>query len=283
MVAFFPNNQWALPASSSVTPTNLQWACQLNGPPDVLEDANNTIMGSDGTITLPATSYYDVVLNYNQTEFGYTNTSPGSYNMTYYAPGSTTGFLFMTCPITGTAGSVASVWNRLFFQQNGTIKISINMPVAYTANFVNPCNANYVSIHAVSSMESIMSRQYGAAGSVPQRIRNAMELHTWATITSGYKVTFPLTVDGTTNGRALFSSIIPPNITAILTNAATSPINVPNISIDPYSATNPQSITVSASVGTTLSTVLVSAGAATQVAPPSGQITIKLHVIGFPY
>ena len=58
---------------------------------------------------------------------------------------------------------------------------------------------------------------------------------------------------------------------------------LPSLAIDPYSATNPQSVTVSAAVGTTVTTVLISAGANTQVAPPSGQVTIKLHVIGFPY
>lgn len=283
MVAFFPNNQWALPASTAVTPSNTQWACQPNGPPGLLEDADNTIMATDGTVTLPTSSYYDVILNYNQAEFGYTGSTSGAYNVTYYAPGASTGFLVLTCPISGTTNAMLSVSIRPFFQQNGTLKISINMPVAYTANFNTPCTANFVSIHANPSSDSVMSRQYGQSGGVPQSIRNAMELHTWATITSGFKVTFPLTVDGTANGRSLFSSIIPPNVTAILTNAASAPINVPSLAIDPYSATNPQSITVSAAVGTTLSTILVSAGAATQVAPPSGQVTIKLHVIGFPY
>ena len=282
MVVFFPNNQWALPAAS-VIPNNTQWACQPAGPPGILEDSDNTLMASDGTLTLPVTSYYDIIFNYNQAEFGYTGNAPGAFNLTYFAPGSTTGFLLLTCPITGGVNSTASSWNRLYLQQSGTIKVSVNMPVAYTASFAVPCTSNYISIHANQAVESIMSRQYCQSGSVPQSIRNAIELHIYATITSGFKVTFPITVDGTTTGRALFSSIIPPTVSAILTNAATAPINVPNLAIDPYSATNPQSIIVSAAVGTTVTTVLISAGAATQVAPPAGQVTIKLQVIGFPY
>lgn len=282
MVTFFPNNQWALPAATPATPSNLQWACQPSGPPGVLQNADNTFMASDGTITIPSTSYYDVVLTYSQSEFGYTGSAPGAFNVTYFTPGSSTGFIILTCPITGGVGSTASAWNRLYLLQNGTIKVSVSMPVAYTAPFPIPCINNYFSLHANRSVETIIARQYCQAGSVPQSIRNAIELHIYGTITSGFKVTFPLTIDGTATGRALFSSIIPPTVTAILTNAATVPINVPSLAIDPYSATNPQSITVSAAVGTTVTTLLISAGVNTQVAPPSGQVTIKLHVIGFP-
>ena len=226
MITFFPNNQWALPAASSVTPSNLQWACQPNGPPGVLQNTDNTFMGSDGTITIPSSSYYDVTLCYTQSEFGYTGTAPGVFNVMYYPPGSSTGYIIATCPITGSSGSSTSTCNEQYLQQTGVVKVSVSMPVAYTAPFTVPCTKNYISLQANRSSKSIMSRQYCQSGSVPQPIRNAIELHIYGTITTGFKVTFPLTVDGTVNGRALFSSIIPPTVTAILTNAATLPINI---------------------------------------------------------
>ena len=278
MLTFFPNTLWALPASSA-TPSNLQWACQPLGPPNVLQNANNTYMGSDGTITLPSTNYYDIVVNYSQAEFGYTGTAAGSFLITYYPPNTTTGCLVVTCPIIGTAGSTLSAWNRNYLQQGGTIKVSVNMPVAYSVNFTTPCIANYVSLVRKLDSDSVMTNMYCQAGGIPQCIKNGIRLYTWATV-SGFKATFPLTIDGTTTGRPIFSSIIQPQVTVVLPNAGTSPINAASLSVDPYSSTNPQSISVTVGVGTNIATVLVNA-APTQIAPPAGTI-VTLHVIGIP-
>ena len=280
MIIFFPYNVWALPASTIVTPNNQQWACQPSTPPNILTGTNNTYMNTDGTIILNNTTFYDINIGYNQADFGF-NGSSGSITATYFPPNSTVGYTICVCTMSGASGALASGCNRIKLLQGGSIKLNVSVASAYTATFTTPCLSTFVSLQRIMEPNGIAARYFCQAGSPPKLLTNAIELHTWATIVSGFKCTIPLTVDGTLTGTPLFSSILPPTATATAATTANSAINAVTVSFDPYTTTSPQSLTVSAAVGTTISTVLVSAGAPTQVPAPVNTV-VRITVLGFP-
>lgn len=249
-------------ANTNLTPGKDLWSS--NGSSNLLDNLNDySQMNTNGSISIPSSALYTLVFTCNAKELNYSGT--GIISILYTPINGSNSFILASKDINTT------IEHTMPFMTGDVLSPIFSFGTAYSVSLSSPTTFTGFQYSQANASKAYY---YYASTSIPPIVNQQPRILDFSgTVTTGFQVTIPITVDGTVNGLACFQYI-----TSILA-IAQSPVKTNSVnsmllcSLDP--TVNMKLVVVNVSTGNTV----VVGGAALQT-PPNGAI-VYLTVKGW--
>lgn len=245
---------WLPQGSLSVaanTPTVLpqsNWLAIGNSDQSVADANNAYIMNSQGILTIPTSSKFDISCLIDQTDFGFS----GNLTVTFtYVPvnSASQSPKYTLGTIVTTPTQKQGVLEQRFKANAGDyISIAFNFASALNCPAVNtPANTVLIFTDLILTGDSTEEFYYGTSGNpVFYAYMNKISVMQTAKVINGV-ATISLTQDGSSTGCAIFNTIVAVNVTAQAPSNINSPLGVACITLNPF-PTNLKTISMEVAV-----------------------------------